>query len=384
MSWLRKYKLKCGKPGGKGFETDVLRIAFSVSRSEEKTGNSATLSVWNLNPEHEAMVCEKDCYVEIAVGYEDTPLITIFKGNVTYGEEYTLDIAIPKMTQFHTGIVRTREIKRVCECETVLIDWAKPLNFSAYDMLVLSGTNVPYRQILRAFSGRVLIWVHGVHVSPLAMLTAKELARENLRIVCCDALSMRQAEVLGCGEKSILLENPIPFEPGEVKPADEYGIIISSLTTRKNFPAMIEAAKNCAPGVPVRVYGQMRDESVLRLVEQSSQLEYCGTLPHGELMEVLSKAKFMIHMAQVEGQPMAIREANGLGVPVICPDAPSYRQSVHENNIFVDVNNLQPIDTGALAALKNRRQLAKKTHEQYGLEGFRRQVMGLVNRDGNP
>jgi len=86
MSWLRKYKLKCGKPGGKGFETDVLRISFSVSRSEEKSGNNATLNVWNLNPEHEAMVCEKDCYIEIAAGYEDTPLITVFKGYVTYGD----------------------------------------------------------------------------------------------------------------------------------------------------------------------------------------------------------------------------------------------------------------------------------------------------------
>jgi hypothetical protein len=86
MSFLRKHKIKCGKPGGKGFETSELRIAFSISRSEDKSGNSATLSIWNLNPEHEAMVCEKDCYIEIQAGYEDTPLMTIFTGYVTYGE----------------------------------------------------------------------------------------------------------------------------------------------------------------------------------------------------------------------------------------------------------------------------------------------------------
>jgi len=86
MSWLRKYTLKCGKPGGKGFETSALHVAFSVSCNEDKSGNNATLSIWNLNAEHEAMVCEKDCYVEIRAGYEDTSLIEVFKGYVTYGD----------------------------------------------------------------------------------------------------------------------------------------------------------------------------------------------------------------------------------------------------------------------------------------------------------
>jgi hypothetical protein len=86
MSFIRAYKLKCGKPGGNGFETSELHFAFSVSRSEDKSGNSATLSVWNLNPEHEAMVCEKDCYIEIQAGYEDTQLYPIFTGYVTYGD----------------------------------------------------------------------------------------------------------------------------------------------------------------------------------------------------------------------------------------------------------------------------------------------------------
>ena len=86
MSWKRKYKLKAGKPGSPGFETDQLRIAFSISRSEDKTGNNATLDVWNLSPAHEEMITGKDCYVEIQAGYEDTRLLTVFTGYVTYGD----------------------------------------------------------------------------------------------------------------------------------------------------------------------------------------------------------------------------------------------------------------------------------------------------------
>jgi len=86
MSWNRKYKLTAGPAGGYGFETDQLRISFSITRTEEKSGNNASLSVWNLSRDHEEMITEKDCFVEIQAGYEDTPLITIFKGYVTYGD----------------------------------------------------------------------------------------------------------------------------------------------------------------------------------------------------------------------------------------------------------------------------------------------------------
>jgi hypothetical protein len=86
MSFIRKYKLTIGKASQQGFEVSDLRVAFSISRSEDKSGNSATLSIWNLNPEHEVMVCEKDCFVQIQAGYADTPLYTLFTGYVTYGD----------------------------------------------------------------------------------------------------------------------------------------------------------------------------------------------------------------------------------------------------------------------------------------------------------
>jgi len=89
MSWIRKYKLTAGKPGKPGFETSELRIAFNISRCEEKAGNSATLSIWNLNKNHREMVTDKDCYIELLVGYEDTKLTQIFTGYVTFGDTET-------------------------------------------------------------------------------------------------------------------------------------------------------------------------------------------------------------------------------------------------------------------------------------------------------
>jgi len=86
MSFIREYKLTAGKPGSPGFETSDLRIAFGISRSEEKSGNNASLSIWNLNKDHREMVTDKDCYIELSAGYRDTKLIKIFTGYVTFGD----------------------------------------------------------------------------------------------------------------------------------------------------------------------------------------------------------------------------------------------------------------------------------------------------------
>ena len=297
-------------------------------------------------------------------------------------EEHNLDVAIP-VNQLFTGKIRTRKVKDLTGAGTFGVDWSKPLSFAPYDMLALSGSDVPYKRIIRAFPGDILIWVHGVHLSPLHQLSGKEKSRQNIRIVCCDAVSLDHAKAMGWEDRAFLLENPVPFETDEVVAGEGYGIIVSSLSKRKNFPAMIEAAKRCAPGVPVRVYGQVKDESILQLIGESGQLQYCGTLEHKELMQVLSKASFMIHMACVEGYPsVAVREANGLGVPVILPKNPLYEASASDQNIFVDVNDLQPVDITAAAALKNRKKLAKQTREKYGLEAFRKALFSIVDGAG--
>jgi len=295
-------------------------------------------------------------------------------------EEHNLDVAIP-VNQLFTGKIRTREVGKLTGCGTYGVDWSKPLHFSPYDMLILSGNDLPvnYRKILRAFPGPVLIWAHGIHLSSLSQLEDKDM-RDNVRYICCDELCAKEAESYGYGDKAVLLVNPTPFEAREVKPGAGYGVIVSNLSKRKNFSDMIRVAEECAPGIPIRVYGQAKDESILREIEKCSQMEYCGTLPHDELMDEVASADFIIHMAVTEAFPsLAVREANGLGVPAILPSNPLYKGSVEGANVFVDVDNLQPIDVSATAVLKTRQSLAKQTEDRFGIETFKKSLSTVLN-----
>ena len=198
--------------------------------------------------------------------------------------------------------------------------------------------------------------------------------------MCCDELSFREAQAYGYGDKAVLLVNPTPFEAKEVKPGSGYGIIVSNLSRRKNFPDMIRVAENCVPDTPIRVYGQIKDESILEEIGACAQMEYRGTLPHDELMEEVASADFILHMAIAEGFPsLAVREANGLGVPAILPKNPLYEESVQGGNVFVDVNDLRPIDTSAMAALEARQELAGQTREKYGIDTFREALVAVID-----
>jgi len=294
-------------------------------------------------------------------------------------EKHNLDVAIP-VNQLFTGKIRTREVAKLTGCGTYGVDWSKPLSFAPYDMLILSGGDLPvsYQKILRAFPGPVLIWAHGVHLSSLAQLGEKDM-RDNVRYVCCDVQSFREAEAMGYSDNAVLLVNPTPFNVKEVKPGAGYGIIVSNLSKRKNYPGMIRVAEECVPGVPIRVYGQEKDPSALQLIQDCEQMDYRGTLPHDELMEELASADFIIHMAFAEGFPsLAVREANGLGVPAILPKNPLYEEAVQGGNVFVDVNDLQPLDMSVAAVLKKRKALAKRTQEKYGIDAFRTGLNAVI------
>ena len=292
-------------------------------------------------------------------------------------EKHNLDVAIP-VNQLFTGKIRTREVAKLTGCGTYGVDWSKPLNFAPYDMLILSCGDLPvsYQKILRAFPGPALIWAHGVHLSSLAQLGEKDM-RDNVRYVCCDMQSFREAEAVGYSDSAVLLVNPPPFEVKEVRPGAGYGIIVSNLSKRKNYPGMIKVAEECVPGVPIRAYGQEKDPGVHQLIEACAQMDYRGTLPHDELMDELASADFIIHMAFAEGYPsLAVREANGLGVPAILPKNPLYEESVQGGNVFVDVNDLQPV--GINTTLKARKKLAQQTREAYGMEAFSQGLADLI------
>ena len=89
----RQYRLAAGPAGGAGFEVGAttpdsptaLHIRFMVDKCDSETPNTATISLWNLNPAQLATLNEKDCVVTLRAGYGGhRPLI--FVGTVTYIE----------------------------------------------------------------------------------------------------------------------------------------------------------------------------------------------------------------------------------------------------------------------------------------------------------
>ena len=82
----RQYRLSIGEAGKQGFTIGEgehpLRISFSLDKADTTTQNEATISVWNLNKEHKAMLDKKDCMVVLSAGYGNN-LALAFCGTVT-------------------------------------------------------------------------------------------------------------------------------------------------------------------------------------------------------------------------------------------------------------------------------------------------------------
>ena len=84
-NWLRAYKLIAGPAGGEGFSINALKINFSLSKTEDETCNNITISIWNLNEEHKAILDQKDCVVELHAGYVGN-VKHVFTGYVVFAE----------------------------------------------------------------------------------------------------------------------------------------------------------------------------------------------------------------------------------------------------------------------------------------------------------
>ena len=85
QNWIRKYLLDVGPQGGKGIRIgntdgtdtqEVLRISFSVDKSDTSASNNASIKIWNLSPDSLKVLDEKDCVAILRAGYgNNTPVI---------------------------------------------------------------------------------------------------------------------------------------------------------------------------------------------------------------------------------------------------------------------------------------------------------------------
>lgn len=89
-NWDRTYRMSVGQAGQAGFEIGApggpqnmpLHVQFSIERTEQKTSNTAKVSVWNLSQDHINALGEKDCIVELRAGYGGS-MTVVFGGVVT-------------------------------------------------------------------------------------------------------------------------------------------------------------------------------------------------------------------------------------------------------------------------------------------------------------
>ena len=87
----RQYRIKIGHAGETGFEIGAvsesqphpLHIEFSCEKSDAEAQNTGRVTIWNLSPQHIAVLEEKDCILSLRAGYGDR-LAQIFTGIVSY------------------------------------------------------------------------------------------------------------------------------------------------------------------------------------------------------------------------------------------------------------------------------------------------------------
>jgi len=253
-----------------------------------------------------------------------------------------------------------------------------------YDLIAVSGSHFAYARILRAALGvpQTLVWTHGPQISPFLHWDGAELKQPGVKLVCINHLHELEAKARGFGERAVRVDVPVPFEPVEVQAAGGFCIAVGNLEPRKRHGDTAQIA--AALKKKTRVYGAAIDPKQLEIVQNSKWLDYRGSVPHRQLLDETAAADFALHPATVEGFPIALREANGRGIPAITWDIPLYRDGLDpERNILLDPRlpvdeQLAGLDWKPYRAIANRRALAAETQERYGVEVFQQRLAGLL------
>ena len=90
-NWDRQYRLIIGKENNKGDEIGEanekmpvpLHISFTCEKSDKESQNTGKITIWNLSPEHEAALNDKDCNISLRAGYAKN-LSLMFAGIVSF------------------------------------------------------------------------------------------------------------------------------------------------------------------------------------------------------------------------------------------------------------------------------------------------------------
>ncbi|MCL2531595.1 MAG: glycosyltransferase [Oscillospiraceae bacterium] len=249
--------------------------------------------------------------------------------------------------------------------------WSKL--FKGYDQIVLSASVLDYAGILHAaYEIPVIIWTHGQHVCPLQRLDAGDIRGRNATLVAINDGHMEAAEARGLAGQTVKIDMPAMFAQRHVQPAEGYCVAVGTIEPRKNYKRVAEFAD--AIGMPCRVYGGGDPRKL------PDNLEYRGRVPHHQIPREIAGADFIIHAAEVEGDPNALREARQLGLPILCVDAPYAREVLNPKyTIFLAPGELpKHEDLDCLRSLEVRQAIADDFNAKYSRSAFRETLAGLL------
>ena len=141
-------------------------------------------------------------------------------------------------------------------------------------------------------------------------------------------------------KKVTLLPNPIDTELFRPIPdvEKEKGLIafVGRLEPEKNLDLLVRAVLR-TPEARLILVGEGSQETALRVITAgSNQVKFCGTMPNGELPELLNRAEVFVLPSQYEGSPKALLEAMACELPVIGTNVSGIRDVIQhgENGLL--------------------------------------------------
>jgi len=167
-------------------------------------------------------------------------------------------------------------------------------------------------------------------------------------------------------------------------PLDEYAILVSPNSWRKNRPLAI----NCI--LELRKFAEFRSLKLhivgdvlsdLELSEINSEnLEFItitGGISDQELKLLYQKSKFCILTSKYEGYGLPILEANSLGVPCLHNELPSFMEITNNQNVILKEPleaNTWPLLITQISNLTISQQLASDTEQRFGFHQFKNRL----------
>lgn len=149
-----------------------------------------------------------------------------------------------------------------------------------------------------------------------------------------------------------LIHNGVDLSALEARASPEKrvdAVFLSRLTHQKNPPLMTEITKRLvAAGLRVTIVGGGEDETWMRTALAwelaSGRLLMTGAVPRAEALDHLGTARVMVLPSRWEGLPVAVLEAQALGVPVVASHVGGLPELIEDGRTGYLVGEAGPVD----------------------------------------